>query len=269
MIIKFNCNKIQVNDLILKPSETYGADIEGVFDFSKENFYANTVSDGQVLGYNKNTSKNIILNVFVKKHNDIISHLKLNALLSQPTVTLYLNYDEIGDVEMKVNLSSKSTSGNYAGAISVDLIAPDPYVYTRESVLLLGVVYANGLKLPMKMPFKFDSNIAGGIGVLKNIGFVDAFPVIEVTGPSTWFELENTTTGQKNRIELELTENDVLKIDNRPLMLGVYKNGIRQNDINLDTWYSCSPGDNVWSFKRDTPLESTRNCKVTLQSRFI
>lgn len=255
--------------MILKPSESYGADIEGVFDFSKENFYASTVSDGQVLGYNKNAAKNITLNVFVKNHNDILSHLRLNSLLSKATVTLYLNYDVIGDVEIKVNLLSKATSGNYAGAISVNLIAPDPYVYTQESNLLLGVVYADGLKFPMKTPFKFDSNIAGGSGVLNNIGFVDAFPVIEVTGPSSWFELENITKGQKNRIEMNLTEDDVIKIDNRPLMLGVYKNGIRQNDINLDTWYSCAPGENVWSFKRDTPLESTRNCKVTLQSRFI
>lgn len=268
--MRFKCNKIMINDLQLYPSTVYSATIDGVFDFDKTNSFADTVSDGKVFGHSKINEKNMTLNVIVKKYNDLKSHLYLNHILSQKNIKLVLDYDYLGTIEATVNVVSKSTSSDFGGTISVALVSAEPYFYTVEESIFLGVVYSKGLSFPAKMPFKFDEAITGNIGQIENKGYSVTYPVIEISGAcDSGFILENMTTKQTNTFNIKLGENDVLKIDCRQNTLGVYLNGVRQNNFKLETYYHCVSGMNKWKFTRNTPVESVRNCKISLKSRVI
>ena len=266
--MRFKCKKIILDNIQLYPSDTYGATIEGVFDFDKSVSSSDTVMDGSVYGYSKINAKNINLQIIVKNKNDIRSHLTIQNLISKRKNILTLEYDYLGLVQIEVVATSKSMSNDFGGVTSVVFTAPDPYLYTEVEILQLGVEFSSGLRFPFTFPFKFEGGTTGQVGQIENKGFVDAYPVIYIYGACKNFTLTNETTGQTNTFNRTLGDNDVLKIDCRPNSLGIYLNNVKESNQNI-TFYNCSTGSNTWRFTRDVPLESVRNCKINLQSRIL
>lgn len=268
--MRFKCKKIILDNVQLYPSSVYGATVEGVFDFDKTVSLSDTVMDGQVFGYSKINSKKINLNIVVKNRNDIKSHLVINNLLAKRKNTLILEYDYLGLLQTEVISTSKATSNDFSGVISTILTLPDPYLYSEDEILQLGVEFSNGLRFPLKFPFKFEGVTTGQTGKIENKGSVVAYPVIYIYGSCSNFTLTNETTGQTNTFNRVLNETDIFKIDCRPNTLGVYLNDERLSSSNQNiNFYTCSMGENIWRFTRDTPIESVRNCKIHLQSRIL
>ena len=266
--MKFKYKKIILDGVQLYPSDTYSATVSGVFDFDKTVILSDTVTDGNVFGYSKINPKTINLNIMVKNRNDIQSHLRINNLLAKKTLKLTLEYDNLGIIQNNVTVTSKSTSDDFDGVVSIVATAYDPYFYTQEEYLYLGVVFSDGLTFPTTFPVNFGGGITGGTGKITNKGFVDAYPVITILGSCNNFSLTNETTGQTNVFSYELGVNDKLVIDCRPATLGITLNGVKQSNTDI-TFYRCVSGDNVWTFTRDTPVESVKNCKIALQSKIL
>jgi hypothetical protein len=266
--LRFKHKKIILENIQLYPSDVYSATISGVFDVDKTVSLSDTVTDGSVFGYSKINSKTININIFIKNHDDIQSHLKINNLLAKKTLKLTLEYDYLGVIQNNITVTSKSTSEDYEGVISIVATAYDPYFYTQEEILYLGTVFSDGLTFPTSFPFSFGEETTGGTGKVINKGFVDAYPVITISGACNNFTLTNETTGQTNIFEYSLESNDELIIDCRPSTLGITLNGIKQQNQDI-VFYRCVSGDNIWTFTRDTPVSTVRNCKIALQSRIL
>lgn len=266
--MRFKTKRIFLDNLQLYPSDVYSATISGVFDFDKNVSLSDTVMDGSVYGFSKINAKHVTLNIFTKKRNDIQNYLKINNLLAKKKNMIYVEYEYLGLIQSEVVLTSKTTSNDFGGAISVVFTAPDPYFYTEVDTINLGVDFGEGLKFPITFPFSFDGVVTGQYGKLENKGSVDAYPVITINGSCTNFTLTNKTTGQTNIFERTLESNDVLKIDCRPNSLGIYLNGVRETNQNI-IFYTCPSGWNEFEFTRDTPAETVRNCKIELQSRIL
>ena len=266
--MRFKCKKIILDNVQLYPSNTYGATVEGVFDFDKTVTLSDTVMEGSVYGYSKINAKNINLQIIVKNRDDIRSHLAITNLLSKRKNKLTLEYDYLGVVQIEVVTMSRATSNDFSGVISVVFTAPDPFLYTENEILQLGVEFSTGLRFPFKFPFKFEGGTTGQVGQIENKGSFDAYPVINIYGACKNFTLTNETTGQTNTFNRTLSDSDVLKIDCRPNSLGIYLNGVRESNQNIN-FYTCDTGVNIWRFTRDTPLESVRNCQINLQSRIL
>lgn len=266
--LRFKHKKIILENIQLYPSDVYSATISGVFDVDKTVNLSDTVTDGSVFGYSKINSKTININIFIKNHDDIRSHLAINGLLTKKNLKLYVEYDYLGLLENNITITSKSTSDEFDGVISIVATAYDPYFRTEAENLYLGVVYGNGLTFPTQLPFTFNGSMTGDVGKVTNLGYVDAYPVITIEGACENFSLMNETTGQVNFFPYVLNTGDVLVMDCRPNSLGVTLNGVKQDNRNF-TFYYCPSGDNIWKFNRNQPAESVKNCKISLESRIL
>lgn len=266
--MKFKVNMIKLDDLVLKPSNIYSADIEGLFDFEKTNDYADVITDGQIFHNSKVNSKKLVINAFTRRINDVSSHLKLNSVLSRKSIKLQVEVDGLGRLETFVNVESKATSNELGGAISINLIAADPYLYGSDKVIKLGKKEGSGVKVPLKFPF-IIGDINARQGFLLNDGTSTGYPVITITGPCDKFTLVNKSTNQTNTLELFLKVTDTLIIDCRPKSRSIKLNGVQKYIKNFD-FYRCEPGSNDFEFLQfGVNTSDYLNCKIEFQERYL
>lgn len=110
---------------------------------------------------------------------------------------------------------------------------------------------------------------SGESGTVTNEGNATAYPVITIVGACSGISIENLTTGETIAVNVSLADTDTLVIDCNPATRGVYLNGTQRMDLKPGSgWITCPPGDNVFSFSRNS-LEDKRHCAVELKSRYI
>jgi hypothetical protein len=69
-------------------------------------------------------------------------------------------------------------------------------------------------------------------------------------------------------LNIGLIDTDILIIDSRPTIRGIYLNGIKRMDLKNGSWLTCIPGDNIFNFQRIS-FQSKKHCTVGLQGRWI
>ncbi len=105
-------------------------------------------------------------------------------------------------------------------------------------------------------PETFDDGRAAGSNLVTvtNVGDVEAWPEITVTGYAEGIEAMSLTTGQVWRCRRILTAADELRIDTDPRSFGVYINGASDYTAmdSLSEFWSLEPGENVLLFRGNT-----------------
>lgn len=241
--------------------------ITGLFDFDKS-IVTNDISiDGQSYNSSKINGKAPVLSGFITS-NDINKKLALNRVLaSNKLKELVISTEELGDLICNVEVKNRAV-GQSPIAISAQLTMPDPYLYSADAdSISLGAVSNVGLTFPFTFPIVFGT-ITGGEGTINNKGNAAAYPVITVVGTCDTITIENQTTGESMSLDVSLQESDTLVIDNREDTRGIYLNGNKRMDLKNGEWISCIPGDNVFSFQRNS-LQTKQHCTISLQSRWI
>jgi phage-related protein len=251
----------------------------GDFLFWLENFYNlesdiitnDTYNDGVSFNGEKINPRQFLLNGLIKRnvHQNI-------ALLSSALNSKGLKKLTVGVTGMPIrylnvkakNMIPQESLRNDFAKISFQIIAPDPYLYANdENVITLGATSNASLTFPFTFPITFGA-ITGGLGTINNEGNATAYPIIVITGTCDTLTITNTTTGESMSYDVSLGASDVLAIDNRPDTRGVYLNGTNRIDLKVGDWISCEPGDNVFTFERNS-IEAKQHCTISLQSRWF
>jgi hypothetical protein len=246
-------------------SPGYSFTVEGLFDLYK-NIITNAIaSDGESYYKSMINSKNIVLNglIFNKDISPLRDVLKENKIKKFAVVTLE------GKLIWNVEVSNFIKLSNSKRA-SILLKASDPHYYSGETKrILLGAVSNSSLVYPITYPISYGS-ITGSEGIVANQGNTVAYPVISIVGTCSNITVTNQTTGESMSVSVALNDaTDTLVIDNRPDTRGIYLNGAKRMDLKQGHWIKCLPGDNTFTFQRDSLQSDKKHCTVELQSRWI
>ena len=106
----------------------------------------------------------------------------------------------------------------------IDLICPDPYWRDPRVISRALRAYQGRFTLPTTFPVELG--IEGDTTILTNEGDTPAPITIDIQGPVTNPQVINKTTGKFIRVNLSLSENEVLHIDTgRPRRVEIYRDG--------------------------------------------
>ena len=254
---------INLNGLELV-SKDYYFHLSGLFDFEKDVIVNDLYIDGESYNRSKNKPKVLVLEGWVMS-NDESKVFALNKILAGNGLkSLIINNEYLCYVE----ITNRGSTPDNSHAVTCQLTMPDPYVYAVDTdSISLGAISNASLVLPVVLPFTLGS-ITGGEGAITNRGNAVAYPVISIIGTCDTITVTNETTGESMSLAVSLGDNDTLIIDNRPDTRGIYLNGNKRMDLKNGNWISCIPGDNVFSFSRNS-LQTKQHCTVSLNSRWL
>lgn len=254
---------INLNGLELV-SNDYFFHLSGLFDFQKDVITNDLFIDGESFNRSKNKPKILVLEGWVLS-NDESKVFALNKILAGNGLKpLIVNNEYLCYVE----ITNRGSTPDNSHAVTCQLIMPDPYLYSVDAdSISLGAISNASLVLPVILPFTLGS-ITGGEGTITNLGNAIAYPVISIVGTCDTITIANETTGENMNLNASLEDTDTLVIDNRPGTRGIYLNGDKRMDLKNGDWLSCIPGDNIFSFQRNS-LQTKQHCTVELQSRWI
>ena len=261
-------NSVMLEGLVLKPSNTFSVDIQGLFDFDYQHELGEVSSHGSVLGFSKISSKKIGLNILIKNKKDITSLLQLNGILANKQIKLKVDVDGLGFVQTNVVVNSKATEASMGQVISLELTSLSPFLEGSTEQTILKTSVDDGLILPFKTPFSFSSQDSK-LGVITNRGNVNSFPRITIYGPAKNIVLQNGTTNQIIWIDEDLEAGDKLIINCNPSERGIYLNGIKRIEMKKGEWIHCTPGVNYFGFSSSSIITNTAQCKIEVVSRFL
>ena len=264
--------QININGLDLI-SEDYRFSLSGVFDMDKDIATSDLLSDGVSFGRSKLRQRMLTLNGLLRTA-DPQSVIELNrALAPNGLKRVRVTVGLLGDLTFSAEVVSRA-QGSSPRAISLQLMMPDPYLYSLEvQTVQLGATSNAALVLPAVLPWTLGA-LTGGQATFTNDGNADAYPVITVVGTCDTITVRNLTTGERVDINGSLADSDTLVIDCSagPLNTrGVYLNGVKRMDLKATStpgWIHCPPGENVISFSRNS-LQVKQHCSVSLRSRWI
>ena len=108
--------------------------------------------------------------------------------------------------------------------VSINLLCPDPYWRDPRVISRALRAYQGRFTLPTTFPVELG--IEGDTTILTNEGDTPAPITIDIQGPVTNPQVINKTTGKFIRVNLSLSENEVLHIDTgRPRRVEIYRDG--------------------------------------------
>lgn len=154
------------------------------------------------------------------------------------------------------------------GLISCQMVAPDPFKYAlTPDTVSLGAESDASLTFPLTFPIVFG-DITGASGVILNLGNAIAYPKVTIIGTCDSITVANTTTGESISCDISLGSDDVLIIDSRPSVRGIYLNDVKRMDLKDGSWLSCAIGENTFTFSRNS-LETKQHCTIEMESRWM
>lgn len=262
-----NLNYLDIEGLVLR-DESFSFVVVGLLDYDKEITLNDLYTDGKSYARDKLNEKKPQLQGYIKT-NDLTNILKLNALMAKRGLKkLTVGFDGLPLLYAMVGIENKVADAINPSIMSFQLVMPDPYLYCVEpSDIFLGAISSNSLTFPFTFSITFG-DITGGQGIITNQGNAVAYPVITVVGSCNTLVISNETTGESMSLNISLGASDTLIIDNRPNTRGITINGQNRIDLKQGNWISCEPGDNLFTFSRNS-IESTQHCTIELQSRWI
>lgn len=276
--MRFNAEKIWLNDIQVFPSSIYVAGLHEIKSFSKQNTTSDLLGDGEYLGNSKLEPRTFTLNITTKKKYDVINDFRLNQVLSQRNILLAFKLTGYNKV-LEVYANTESVAEDNFGQLAVTLKAYDPYLYLKEEkqVTLKTVRYnsdfnfKSGKKFNLKQGFNFKNEvIEGNKSEILLDSFVTCYPTIEIEGLCSNFSITNNTTGETLKINTSIKEDEILEIDCNPLTRSVYlynSLGKKTNLISVKSgnYLSLINGSNIISAAYD----GTANIVVKWKERFI
>lgn len=136
------------------------------------------------------------------------------------------------------------------GEFKVDLFASDPNLYTSLlNSINIPINASGGFILPVIFPIVFASGTT--ITNVTNNGPVTVYPTITITGEAHHPVIENTDTGEKVDVDIDMSTGDVLVIDmfNRTITLnGGSVISFRSTDSD---WFGLEPGLNRFTYSTE------------------
>lgn len=276
--MRFNAEKIWLNDIQVFPSSIYVAGLHEIKSFSKQNTTSDLLGDGEYLGNSKLEPRTFTLNITTKKKYDVINDFRLNQVLSQRNILLAFKLTGYNKV-LEVYANTESVAEDNFGQLAVTLKAYDPYLYLKEEkqVTLKTVRYnsdfnfKSGKTFNLKQGFNFKNEvIEGNKSEILLDSFVTCYPTVEIEGLCSNFSITNNTTGETLRINTSIKEDEILEIDCNPLTRSVYlynSLGKKTNLISVKSgnYLSLINGSNIISAAYD----GTANIVVKWKERFI
>ncbi|AGK97622.1 phage distal tail protein [Clostridium pasteurianum] len=260
------CSEITVDGFSLINNK-YKFFINNLFDIDNDVVGTDLRDSGQSYDHTHMKPKTPLLMGSVTSES-ITDFLTLRSvLLRQGLKKFVVNLAGIGEVYFMAEIVNWSHD-DLDSYVSCQLSMPDPHLYMLSpSSVQLGSISGNSLTFPFVFPIVFGA-INGGQGIVTNVGNCTSFPLITITGTCSSLTITNTTTNESIYIDVELLEDDVLVIDNRPTSRGVFLNGVPHMELKTGLWISCAVGDNNFTFQRSS-VQDKRHCTVELQSSFI
>jgi hypothetical protein len=268
------CTSISVNGLSLI-SSTYYFTLDGIFNNGKDVIINDLYSDGQSFNRSKTQVKQLLLNGYVKTMNvnDFMYLRQILCTNALKTFTVTIPYFETLTFQAEITNWGMGALGSFT--IACQLEQPDPYLYTlTPQILSLGALSNASLTFPLTFPLTFGT-MTGASGTIVNSGNTNAFPLVTIIGGCTPQSITNVTTGVSMSFNpITLNDGDIMTIDMNPSTCGITLYTIstltiaNRMDLKIGNWISCLPGNNIFSFARNS-LETIQHCTVTLLSRYI
>jgi hypothetical protein len=223
-------------------------------------------NDGVTHNRSKTKERKFLLNGYIKSRAGV--NTIRQKLFSNGLKKLTIGIKDMPHVFVMIDLLNFVEDSLIPGKISCQLIAPDPFLYelTTEEITL-GAITNNGLVFPLIFPIVFGS-ITGEQATITNVGTAIAYPVVTIIGTCSNLIITNLTTSESISLNIGLIDTDILIIDSRPTIRGIYLNGDQRMDLKYGSWLTCIPGDNIFNFQR-TSSQSKQHCTVGLQGRWI
>lgn len=226
----------------------------------------NLYSNGASFNRSKTVERKFLLNGQCKTKAAL--NILKQKLFTDELKKLTVQTDSTEVVYLMCDMSNLAEDNGAPGIISCQMVAPDPYMYAHTpDTVSLGAEADATLTFPRTFPIVFG-DITGASGTVTNEGNAIAYPKVTIIGTCDTLTVTNTTTGESITCAISLDADDVLIIDSRPEVRGIYLNGAKRMDLKNGSWLSCAIGDNVFTFSRNS-LESKQHCTIELESRWM
>lgn len=263
-----NIRYLDLDGLNLRDGCNFNFTPIGLFEGDRDIITNDLFTDGQSYNRGKNKEKNLLIKGYIM--GDILSNLFLlkKYLFRKGLKKLTVDLEGMPTFYVMIDMQSFGCDELSPEIISIQVTAPDPYLYTlNSSIISIGSTVNVGITFPVTFPITFGG-VLGGLGVLTNYGNSIAYPIITIVGTCDTIQITNTTTGDGMRLNVSLLDTDTLIIDNTISNRGIYLNGVGRMDLKNGSWLNCATGDNIFSFSRNS-LQTKPHCTITLQSRYI
>lgn len=143
--------------------------------------------------------------------NPLLGDGQLKITRGDQTRILYCRYRD----GLSSDGNGEEQFNNYVRAV-LTFLAADPFFYAPNPVELVAKqVFGPQPFFPI-FPLVLAKSSNNTEATLNNAGGVDAWPIIEITGPGTRFVVTNQTTGKHIEIASEVQAGEVITIDTRP-----------------------------------------------------
>ena len=107
-----------------------------------------------------------------------------------------------------------------------------------------------GFVIKYKVPVGWD---AGQMATnIDNMGEIDAYPIITITGKTTNPKITNLTTNEFVELDRTTTSSDVLVIDMRERIITLNGVSIASSRTMDSTWWKLAPGENKIVLESDS-----------------
>ncbi len=139
--------------------------------------------------------------------------------------------------------------------------ALDPWWWkATQNTFSVGLDTEGGITVPLEFPLVVEPEGLHATATLVGGGNIESWPDFEVRGPGTDPVMENTTTGERMEVQVDLQEGDTLLVSTRPLKRsitlatgGTTKNLLSKRKAG-SKWPSIQPGDNGFTFRLTNAL---------------
>lgn len=150
-------------------------------------------------------------------------------------------------------------TNNKSGEFQVTLLCPDPIIYdggngeNQDSAWFEQMFYKEdpgGFVIKYTVPVEWD---AGQMATnIDNMGEIDAYPIITITGKTTNPKITNLTTNEFVELDRTTTSSDVLVIDMRERIITLNGVSIASSRTMDSAWWKLAPGENKIVLESDS-----------------
>jgi hypothetical protein len=151
---------------------------------------------------------------------------------------------------------------------SLPLVAPDPRRYDVTSISSSTGLPSDGVGFGPPFGAPFGSGISGTSGALNltNVGDIESWPTLTITGPVLDPVVRNNTTGDELRFTIDLPAGSFLTIDTAERTILLDGTANRRNALLTGSrWPPIVPGSNEFVF-RAAVFSATASLTVRFQS---
>lgn len=160
----------------------------------------------------------------------------------------------------------------------ISILCPNPYFMAAEEKRVDFAHVVNDFEFPfaIESPVEFSHIVADTTRSVVNNGNAETGAEIRIraTGAAEKPKVTNAATGDYFEVDINLVAGDVILIDTRQKMKGVWliSGGVKSNALPYmtvgSTWFQLLPGDNVFGISAESGGDALI-CEFTIDERFV